>query len=360
MKIRGNGFVGGAFVALAILAFAARTHCAVAAEPSARESHPGLDVRYESVAIGPGRSVQTVTTLPRGATNLPRIVFIPWLSCDAADYPKGPGDGWGRMLFDLARNSGAALVRVEKTGMGAGNGPKCADADLDADLAGFRAGITHALAIPEIDRSRVFLMGGSIGASLAPGLARGLPLAGIVVTGGHYKTWLEHMLEIERRRLRLSGSAPDKVNDAMRGYADFYSLYLNGPMTPAAVLTKRPDLKPLWNDEPERQYGRPARYYQQLQSLDIASTWDAVRVPVLVIYGEYDWIMSRDDQDLIVATVNHNRPGTATLVVVPKMDHHIALYESPEKAFREEGGRYASLVAEEIRRWIASVKPALR
>ena len=360
MAFRGSRVLGGALVALGVFAFAARTHWAIAAEPPARESHPGLDVRYEALAIGTGRSVQTVTTLPRGAANVPLIVFIPWLSCDAVDYPKGPGDGWGRMLIDLARNSGAALVRVERSGNGIGTGPKCEDADLEADIAGFRAALAHAMRMPEIDPARVFLMGGSIGASLAPVLARGVPLAGIVATGGHYKTWLEHMLEIERRRLRLTGSAPAKVTAAMRGYADFYSLYLNGKMTPRAVLAMRPELAPLWIDEPERQYGRPARYYQQVQALDVAGAWDDVRVPVLVIYGEYDWIMSRDDQDLIVATVNRNRPGTATLVVVPKMDHHMALYETPEKAIREEGGRYASVVADEIRRWMSAVKPAQR
>ena len=43
-----------------------------------------------------------------------------------------------------------------------------------------------------------------------------------------------------------------------------------------------------------------------------------------------------------------------------KMDHHMALYETPEKAIREEGGRYASVVADEIRRWIVETKPAQR
>ena len=334
--------------------------CAQQLQPG-REHISGAESLMGMVQTSAGYPVRVFVTKPQNGTGrLPAIFVAAWLSCDSTEAPKGPTDGFTQLLFDVAGRSGFATYRVDKPGVGESGGPKCGDGDFNTELAAYQAAFAAMKQLPFVDTSHIYVMGFSNGGGFAPLVVGDANVRGYLIFSGWYKTWLEHMLEIERRRLRLSGSAPDKVNDAMRGYADFYSLYLNGPMTPAAVLTKRPDLKPLWNDEPERQYGRPARYYQQLQSLDIASTWDAVRVPVLVIYGEYDWIMSRDDQDLIVATVNHNRPGTATLVVVPKMDHHIALYESPEKAFREEGGRYASLVAEEIRRWIASVKPALR
>ena len=333
---------------------------AVSSRPARpHETYADLDVRYESATTPAGFAVSMIVTQPKGGGRLPTLVFIPWLSCDAVDYPRGAVDGWSRVLLHLAHTSGMTLVRVEKAGMGESTGPACRDADLDADMAGFRAAL-HALdRLPQVDPSRVFLFGGSLGGALVATLARERPVRGIVASGGLYKTWLEHMLEIERRRLGFDGRTPAQVTTAMRGYADFYPRYLNGGRTPAQVIAERPDLKPLWYDEPAHQYGRPARYYQQVQALDIAGAWSEVDVPVLVIYGQYDWIMSREDQDLIVTTVNRRREGLARLIVVPRMSHNLDLFDSPQKAYAERGAMPAtSLVAPEIVRFVKGVLAA--
>ncbi|MBL8518009.1 MAG: alpha/beta fold hydrolase [Betaproteobacteria bacterium] len=316
------------------------------------ESHPGIEVRRASARTAAGFDVQMVVTRPEGAAKLPVVVFIPWLSCDPVENPAGPQDGWGRMLLDLVRESGWAVIRVEKAGLGDSTGPLCVDADLEADLAGFRAALGAVSAMPGIDRERIFLFGGSIGASLAPLLARETALKGIVVSGGFYKTWLEHMLEFERNRLAFIGRTPGEINEAMRGYAEFQVLYLNGRVSPGEVIGRRPEFKALWSESPTHQYGRPARYFHQLQALNIAAAWDAVQVPVLVVYGEYDWIMSLDDQKRIVDTVNGRRPGNARLIVVPRMNHHFEVFDSPAAAFADEGGRYTPSPVRDIMRWM--------
>jgi hypothetical protein len=319
------------------------------------ERHEGIDVGYTSARAAPGFHVRLIVTRPAGAGRLPAVIFVPWLSCDPVDYPKGAQDGWSRLLLDLVRESRWVVVRVEKAGVGDSDGPSCVDADLDADLAGFRAAIKTVAQMPDVDPDRVFLFGGSIGATLVPILAAEIPLRGIVATGGTYKTWLEHMLELERRRLVLSGRAPGEVNDALRAYADFHSMYLNGGATPGEVIAKRPDLAALWEDGPMHQYGRPARYFHQLQALNVARAWEAVDVSVLVVYGEFDWIMSREDQELIVATVNRKRPGRARLVVVPQMGHNIEAFPSMATAFEERGGEYTRAVVEEVLQWLRDV-----
>jgi pimeloyl-ACP methyl ester carboxylesterase len=171
------------------------------------------------------------------------------------------------------------------------------------------------------------VVGFSNGGGIAPLVAG--KAAGYLVFSGWYKTWLEHMLEHERRR--MSQKLPEaEVNDRMKQFATFYDLYLNGRQTPAAVIAKHPELEPIWYDEPSRQYGRPAAFYWQLQSLNLAREWSKVDAPVLAVHGSEDWVMSADDFALLAAAVNKRKPGNAEFIEWPGLDH--GLYTRAMKA----------------------------
>jgi pimeloyl-ACP methyl ester carboxylesterase len=164
------------------------------------------------------------------------------------------------------------------------------------------------------------------------------------------------MLEVERRRLVLSGAEPRAIAPAMRAYADLYSAFLNGGRTPGETVAARPDLKAVWNDEPTHQYGRPARYFQQVQQLDVWGAWMALSAPALLVHGEYDWIMSADDPALVVDAMNARKAnagaGRATLLLAPQMDHHFDRYPTRAAAFAEEGGTYDAATVGRIVAWI--------
>jgi pimeloyl-ACP methyl ester carboxylesterase len=160
------------------------------------------------------------------------------------------------------------------------------------------------------------------------------------------------MMEIERRRLTLSGKSASEVNDAMSGYAELYTEYLIRGRTPGEIVAERPALKPLWTDEPGTQYGRPVAYYSQLQTLNIESAWQKVTVPTLIVAGEYDWIMSADDYDRMAALVNHNTPGAATLIRWPRASHEMIQYASREAAFNEDGGTFDDALIALVVKWL--------
>lgn len=61
-------------------------------------------------------------------------------------------------------------------------------------------------------------------------------------------------------------------------------------------------------------------------------------VAPLVVYGEHDWVMSRDDHLMIAAFVNRRRPGAARYVEVPKMDHFYRAHDTVEASFRYAPG----------------------
>jgi pimeloyl-ACP methyl ester carboxylesterase len=100
-----------------------------------------------------------------------------------------------------------------------------------------------------------------------------------------------------------------------------------------------------WYDAPDSQYGRPARFYHQLQDLDLAAAWSKVRVPTLVVWGEYDWIMDRSDQDQIVQLVG----PPARLLIVPRGDHSFSQHADAATAFKKMGqADYPATAAAEI------------
>jgi pimeloyl-ACP methyl ester carboxylesterase len=301
------------------------------------EAYPGIAVAYGAVAAPGGPRLRTIVTKPATASGrLPALFLAGWLSCDSVEAAPGAGGSMPRMLQGLASRSGMLFYRLDKPGVGDSEGV-CGETDFRTELEGYRAGFRQLLGRLDVDRDRVFVFGWSNGAGFAPLVPEGAKVAGYVVSGGWVKTWFEHMLEFERRTRTLSGKSPGDVNDAMRKVAEFYDLYLHRGLAPGAVAKERPDLAAAYDDEPGRQYGRPARFYQELEELNLARAWSQVDAPVLSIHGEYDFIMSKDDHERIAALVNARHPGFARFVERPKMDHVFGLQRTAADGMNRMG-----------------------
>ena len=63
-------------------------------------------------------------------------------------------------------------------------------------------------------------------------------IKGYVVDGGWIKTWYEHMLEIERRRLTLAGHGAAELNTLMKRVEEFYSGYLLDRLPPQEIFAR--------------------------------------------------------------------------------------------------------------------------
>lgn len=320
--------------------------------PMPLQTFPGIDVTYDSVLSENGLRFRTIITKPKNVTGrLPGLFLAGWLSCDSVEVPVGPKGGIEKLLDILITQSGFVVMRMDKPGMGDSEG-HCSQADFQTELAGYRAAMRTFKALDYVDPERIYIFGDSNGAAYAPLIGNHAGVRGYVVSGGWAKTWLEHMLELERRRLALMGQSPGDITEKLRGYSEFYSAYYNQKLTPAEVIHRKPHLAGLWYDAPEHQYGRAAAFYHQLQDLNIAGEWSKVSVPTLSIYGEYDWFMSADDHQAFAALVNKNRPGAGRYVMLPKTNHSFNVYESQEKVFRGEGGKFSETVGPLILEWL--------
>ncbi|MBV8743237.1 MAG: alpha/beta hydrolase [Sinobacteraceae bacterium] len=327
------------------------------AGPDKNESYPGLTVLYDAIRDTNGHLLRVIATHPEDsnhrASRYPVVFVVGWLSCDTVEAPPGTMDGTQRMLQSVAQVPGFATVRLEKPGVGDSEGD-CSATDFVTELAAYRQAFRHLRDYPFVDQQRIFLFGISNGGGFAPLIAEGIPVKGYVVDGGWIKTWFEHMLEIERRRLALSGHGPSELNSLMKSEEQLYSAYLIKRQAPREIFAAQPQLKRLWEGPEGLQYGRPIAYYQQLQDLDLMSAWSAVRVPVLALHGEYDWIMSRDDFELLVDLVNHNVPGAAEFTQLSHTGHTFEHYASLQNAFAGKQLPFDESVAQRVASWLTA------
>jgi pimeloyl-ACP methyl ester carboxylesterase len=303
-----------------------------------RESYPNADVIYDSVTTPGGKRLRTIITKPRDAKGkLPAIFVAGWLSCDSVEAPAGTKDESGLVFRGLAQLPGFALFRMDKQGVGDSEGI-CAETDFDSELAGYRAAFRGLKNFDFIDTKRIYILGISNGGGFAPLVpesdAEHAQVRGYISVGGWVKTWFEHMLEIERRRFTLMGKSPGEVNDRMKGAATLYHEWLIKGRSVDDILKEQPRLADLWPEGKDHVhlYGRPLAFYQQLQKLNLAAAWSRVKVPTYVLRGAFDWIMSREDSELISAYVNKNG-DLASFYEIPNTGHTFQHYLSLADAF---------------------------
>jgi pimeloyl-ACP methyl ester carboxylesterase len=295
--------------------------------PLPQEKYPGVEVTHDFVTNSKGERLRTLISRPTSATGkVPVLFVVGWLSCDSLEYPFGGGSGMDLLVQYLVSSSGFATIRMDKPGVGDSEGV-CANADFQSEITGYQAAFAAMKKYPHLDADRVAVVGLSNGGGFSPLAVGDNRVRAFVSSGSWGRTWYEHMLAIERGRLALSGSTPAQVNEAMKKFTEFYQMYLIQKMTPGQVLAKKPEWKSIWYDTDTTQYGRPAAFYQQLQDLNLGEAWAKVDAPVLVIRGEYDWIMPRADGEAIADIVNQAHPGRAKYVELPRVSH--GLFQHP-------------------------------
>lgn len=305
--------------------------------PLPLENVPGLESIYGSVKVPGGVLLRTIITRPAGTSGpLPAIFFTQWVSCGTIEFTRG---GLSReILKQLALKSGAALIRVERAGTGDSDGPPCHDLDYDTEVAHYRAAFRKLVHDnPLIDPERVVIYGSSLGSTTAPLVAAGNDVAGVMVQGGGALTYLERMINFDRQNLERTGVPPAQIHERMWRQIAFNVEYLGKGRSPEEIAQDNEEMAAakagILGMEGGLHYGRPYAWHQQAAQRNFLEAWSTITAPVLVIFGEFDQWEGRHGHELIVDTLNRLRPGSATLVSIPRMDHDGDVYDNIVDAY---------------------------
>jgi len=343
-------------VALVLLTSAAPAFALERGDPAA-EGLTGVEVALDFVETRSGHRLRTILTRPPGAKQkLPAILFVQWVTCDPVTLTAEASDGRARMMRSLMERSGMVFARTEKSGIGDSKGVACDKLDYDMELEGHQAALEALRKSPFVDKDNIFILGIDMGGTMAPLLARTANVRGIIVWGTTSHPWVEHMILLDRRVYELRDEKPAKVNEYMRDHIRFHTMYLIEGMTPDEILKRNRDLQRAWGNmmgmEVRTQYDRPFAYHHQAASRNWERAWEDLKLPVLVMRGQYDWVMSAEEQRRIADIVKRFTKGSATLVTVPETDHDFNVYPSARAAFEPKtAGAYNAGVADVIIDW---------
>lgn len=290
------------------------------------EKAPDREIVYDWVALDKCK-LRVIVRKPIGSNKMPAVLYVPGYTCSSVE---GYGQGFNGKLIDTWVNAGFAVVTIEKTGLGDSHGCiDCVDADLATDIEVFDAGYKYMEHLPYADKANLFIWGHSMGGVIAPIIAqRHKPLA-VIAFATVYRPWSEFLLEMHRVQAPLDGKTFAETEDFVRLMQKVYYEFFRLKKSPAE-LHKIPEYTAIVASELEykpgaqHMWGRHWRFWQQLDSVDLARSWADVDAKVLSVFGGADYIAcSRIEHELIVRTVNSTHPGNATYLEIPDVDHLI-------------------------------------
>ena len=224
------------------------------------------------------------------------IVMIQGIACESVEGPP-----YGPLAHALAY-AGFTTMRFDKRGVGDSEGKPCNAIDFETELADARAAVEHA----HVFGKPVYVLGHSVGGIIAPHTRADR----YMLLGTPAMPWIECLLDSVRRQLALRGIEDERELDKIR------------------ELEARGELN-----------GRSAAYHRQLAAL----RRPRVDKPLLVLRGEYDWVVRREDADALGGTV----------VDLPGLDHLGGWHADLTASLRDYGaGAYDDALANAIAAWL--------
>ncbi len=319
-----------------------------------QETHDGIETTYTHITSDYGIRQRVIITRPENTTERqPAIMLLQGLSCSSIEINPNRITPFTRMIREIVTKSNKVVLRIEKPGLGDSEG-NCSRTDFKTELNGYHTAAELLKTLPYVDPERIVVYGSSMGSALAPHIANKFDFAAVVSDGTFVKSWYEHMLEIERRILAFKGFSQSEITQKVnQSYIPLYHGMLIERKSYQDVIDTYPAIAADNYHSPEHMYGRPMKYYQQLQHFDVAGEWEQLKVPARIRWGTNDWIMSEADNDLIIEILKAAGHQDHVLYKHPGLDHWESIHESAKDSFDGKPGKWTDAVSGVVLDWLA-------
>jgi uncharacterized protein len=292
------------------------------------------------LAAEKGWELPATLTVPKGDGQFPGVVLVHGSGPHDRDESIGPNKPFRDLAGGLA-SRGVAVLRYEKRTREHGAkmmaaGPITLKEEVLDDAL---AAVKLLRREKGVDASRVYILGHSLGATMAPKLATlDSKIAGLVIMAGATRP-IEDVIVDQMTYLAKLGGEPDAI-----------VLERLTKIKEQAARLKDPKLSP---DTPADQMplNQPATYWLSFRGYDPATIAAGLTTPMLVLHGDRDYQVTLADYELWDKALNGR--SHATLKRYANLNH--LFMEGEGKATPAEyqkPGHVAKVVVDEIAAWI--------
>lgn len=258
-----NGTIGGLFFLPAL-----RTETPVPA------SALSDGIREQTMAVpSPFGPLPGALMLPAGRGPFPAVLLVGGSGPTDRDGTLGPNKPQRDIALALA-HAGIASLRYDKRSRVYPDQMIGTAVTVDDDVTDDAERALQLLVhTPNIDASRLFLAGHSLGGLMAPRIARrGPPLAGVILLAAPVQAGLDLMLQQARYLQKIHPRPAIKTQIAQIEQARDRLARANPEHPPAGLF-----------------FHAPASYWLSLRSYDAIATAKALREPILILQGDDDY-----------------------------------------------------------------------
>lgn len=279
------------------------------------------DFKYEDGYI------RTILKKPIDKKSIGTVYFVHGIPCYSLDNMQANDPT--KLAIEAMVERGFTVYYIEKKGMGDSYSTiPCEEIGFDKELDVFKEGYKNLLRLKDIDTSRIFIFGHSLGGVTAPLLAEQFHPKGVVVYGTVFKPWAEYLKDALVYQAALYGG---NINDLKKMVASmeptFNELFIYGKT--AKELAK--DDKHLKVLQEALDYnintnlglsGRTIEFHKEINSHSISNAWKNTQAYVFAIYGESDIAANNSlDHEALINHVNKYNPGKGRFLLMPKTNH---------------------------------------
>lgn len=309
-------------------------------------------------------------TIPEGEGPFPAVVMI--TGSGAQDRNESiMGHRPFMVIADHLTRNGIAVLRSDDRGVGGSTG-NVMSATIDDNAGDVLAAVDLLKKHEKIDARRVGLVGHSEGGWVGPLVAsRGRDVAFVVMLAGPAVSG-EEILYAQTRLIAKAGGASDVYLDANEAFSRrIYTILKNEPDSAKVVEAVRALVDTIERVLPADQaaaldssWSMPGVQTQFEQGIGLlTTTWfrylltyepapalDALRVPVLALFGELDLQVPPDQSVPILRRLWADHPD-ATIHVFPKLNH---LFQTARTGMITEYGAIEETIAPEVLEMMAT------
>jgi dienelactone hydrolase len=286
-------------------------------------------------------------TVPKGAGPFPAVVLVHGSGPNDADETIGANKPFKDLAWGLASRGIAVLRYMKRTRqypqqMAALPGITVKEETVEDAV--------HAVELlekqPGIDPKRIYIVGHSLGAMLAPRIAAAdKSIAGIIVMAGTTRSLDEVVVE----QVKYMSNFDGKVTEAEQKQIDAAEQFAREVGSPELTAT-----------QPVHMLGTtiPGSYFLDLRSYHAGEVATALNIPILVLQGERDYQVRMTDFEGWRKALGNRR--MAMLKSYPSLNHLFIAGSGPgSPAEYSQPGHVAEEVLQDIADWIlARGKPA--